>query len=97
MVPARPGAETDLTMRISRPAAGTAVTTQDGERVSVTVDDDGTCRLYTEDSCGFDAPAWEVVLNPDEAARLAEMLLSARDRAPTRGRRLDATIGERAL
>ncbi|MGE2719544.1 hypothetical protein [Mycolicibacterium celeriflavum] len=50
------------------------MTTRHGERLSLIVDDDGARHLLVADSCGFDAPGWEVVLDPDDAERLAEML-----------------------
>ncbi len=68
------------TMHISRtavPGNGIVVhhmTTDNGDRLSILVDADGTRHLCADDADGFNAPAWEIVLSPDEAVQLAEVL-----------------------
>lgn len=48
--------------------------TREGERLCLLVDERGNCRLFTYDEGDLDTPAWEIVLQPDEAGRLAEVL-----------------------
>ncbi|OBB72188.1 Uncharacterised protein [Mycolicibacterium flavescens] len=54
------------------------MTTRHGEQLSLIIDDHGVRHLFVADSCGFDAPGWELVLDPDDAERLAEMLTQRR-------------------
>ena len=61
------------------------------------VDDGGSRHLFTYDGGNLDAPAWEIVLEPDEADQLAEVLHSRpiKDRLLSLERRVGELIGER--
>ena len=71
--------------------------TREGERLCLLVDDRGNCHLFTYDGSDLDTPAWEIVLQPDEADRLAETLQTrpVKDRLHSLERRVDELIGER--
>ena len=96
-------AHTDLTMHIHRttvPGSDVVVhhiTTRGGDRLCLMVDDGDDCHLFTYDRGDLDAPAWEIVLEPDEADQLAEALHSRpiKDRLLSLERRVDELIGER--
>jgi K+/H+ antiporter YhaU regulatory subunit KhtT len=95
--------QTGVTMHIYRTRAPgndvvvQHITTRDGERLCLLVDDEGSRHLFTYDGGDLDTPAWEIVLEPDEADRLAEILHSrpVQDRLLSRERRVDELIGER--
>ena len=55
------------------------MTTRHGERLRLMVGDGGNRHLFTFDTAEFDAPAWEIVLEPDEAEKLAEVLRQQAD------------------
>jgi TrkA domain protein len=90
-------------MHISRttvPDNGVVVhhmTTRRGERLCLMVDDRGNRCLFTYDERDRDAPAWEILLQPDEADQVAEILHSRpiADRLLSLERRVDELIGER--
>ena len=75
-------AKTDVTMHISRttvPGNGVIVhhmLTRRGDRLCLMVDDGGERHLFTYDARDRDTPAWQIVLESDEADRLAEVLHS---------------------
>ena len=103
MVTGRTAAQTGVTMHIHRntvPGNDVVVhhiTTRGGERLCLMVDDGGSRHLFTYDGGDLDTPAWEIVLEPDEADQLAEMLhsRSIKDRLVSLERRVDELIGER--
>ena len=73
------------------------MTTRRGERLCLMVDDRGNRCLFTYDEGDRDAPAWEILLQPDEADQVAEILHSRpiADRLLSLERRVDELIGER--
>ena len=77
MVTRGSAADTGLTMHIFRntvPGNGVVVhhmTTRRGERLCLMVDDRGNRCLFTYDEGDRDAPAWEILLQPDEADQVA--------------------------
>ncbi len=73
------------------------MTTRRGERLCLMVDDRGNRCLFTYDERDRDAPAWEILLQPDEADQVAEILHSRPipDRLLSLERRVDELIGER--
>ena len=73
------------------------ITTREGDRLCLIVDAGGSRHLFTYDGGDLDAPAWEIVLEPDEADHLAEVLYSRpiKDRLRSLERRVDELIGER--
>jgi hypothetical protein len=110
MVTGRTAAQTGVTMHIHRNAVPGHdvvvhhITTRGGERLCLMVDDGGSRHLFTYDGGDLDTPAWEIVLEPDEADQLAEMLhwahasagdRSIKDRLLSLERRVDELIGER--
>jgi K+/H+ antiporter YhaU regulatory subunit KhtT len=97
-------------MHISRttvPGNGVVVhhmTTRRGERLCLMVDEQGNRCLFTYDGGDPDTPAWEILLQPDEADQVAEILHWAHasagdrplaDRLFSLERRVDELIGER--
>jgi TrkA domain protein len=89
-------------MRINRttvPGSGMLhrVVTQDGEQLCLLVDAASNWHLFTYDGGDPDVPVREVVLQPDEADQLAEILHShpLADRLLSLERRVDELIGER--
>ncbi|KUI29872.1 hypothetical protein AU196_02995 [Mycobacterium sp. IS-1742] len=89
-------------MRIDRttvPGGGTLhhIVTRAGGRLCVLVTHDGDRQVFVYDDDGSDEPAEELVLAPDEADGLAEILHSRpiADRVRWLERRVDALIGER--
>ncbi|KUI36376.1 hypothetical protein AU195_06230 [Mycobacterium sp. IS-1496] len=88
-------------MRIDRttvPGGGTLhhIVTRAGGRLCVLVTHDGDRQVFVYDD-GSDEPAEELMLAPDEADGLAEILHSRpiADRVRSLERRVDALIGER--
>lgn len=89
-------------MRIDRttvPGNGTLhrIVTRDGEPLCLLVDAASNRHLFTYGGADRDVPAREIVLEPDEADRLAEILHShpLADRLLSLERRVDELIGER--
>jgi TrkA domain protein len=89
-------------MRIDRttvPGSGVLhhIVTRDGERFCLLVDADSNRHLFTYDTTDFDTPARAIVLQPDEADQLADILHSrpTADRLLALERRVDELIGER--
>jgi TrkA domain protein len=89
-------------MRINRttvPGSGMLhrVVTRDGEQLCLLVDAASNWHLFTYDGGDPDVPVREVVLQPDEADQLAEILHShpLADRLLSLERRVDELIGER--
>jgi hypothetical protein len=72
------------------------IVTRDGEQSSA-VDAASNWHLFTYDGCDRDVPVREIVLQPDEADQLAEILHShpLADRLLSLERRVDELIGER--
>ena len=70
---------------------------RDGARFCVLVDTARNRHLFAYDGSDLDVPAREIVLEPDEADQLAEILHSRplADRLRTLERRVDELIGER--
>ena len=73
------------------------ITTRGGDRLCLMVEHGGSRHLFTYDGGDLDAPAWEIVLESDEADQLAEVLHSRpiKDRLLSLERRVDELIGER--
>lgn len=89
-------------MRINRttvPGSGMLhrIVTRDGEQLCLLVDAASNWHLFTYDGCDRDVPVREIVLQPDEADQLAEILHShpLADRLLSLERRVDELIGER--
>lgn len=96
-------------MRINRttvPGSGMLhrIVTRDGEQLCLLVDAASNWHLFTYDGGDPDVPVREVVLQPDEADQLAEILHWAHasagdhplaDRLLSLERRVDELIGER--
>lgn len=89
-------------MRIDRttaPGSGTLhhLVTRDGGRFCVLIDSSDNRHLYTYGASDPDQPAQDIVMEPDEADQLAELLHShpMADRLLSLERRVDALIGER--
>jgi TrkA domain protein len=89
-------------MRIDRttvPGNGTLhrFVTRDGEPFCLLVDAASNRHFFIYDGGDRDEPAREIVLQPDEADQLAELLHShpMADRLLSLERRVDALIGER--
>ncbi|KUI27451.1 hypothetical protein [Mycobacterium sp. GA-2829] len=84
--------------RTTVPGSGTLhhIVTRGGIRLAVLVGRDGDRQVFVYDDAK-DEPATEVLLAPDEADGLAEILHSRpiADRVRTLERRVDALIGER--
>src|SRR5262245_25560464 len=103
MVTRGSAADTGLTMHISRitvPGNDAVVhhmTTRRGERLCLMLDDRGDRHLFAYDEGDRDAPAWEILLQPDEADQVAEILHTRpiADRLLLLERRVDELIGER--
>lgn len=68
-----------------------------GGRFGLYVDAEGNRRLFVYHDSAVDVPAGEIVLEPDEADRLADMLRSRPlvDRLLSLERKVDELIGER--
>jgi TrkA domain protein len=73
------------------------IVTRDGEQLCLLVDAASNWHLFTYDGCDRDVPVREIVLQPDEADQLAEILHShpLADRLLSLERRVDELIGER--
>ena len=73
------------------------IVTRDGEQLCLLVDAASNWHLFTYDGGDPDVPVREVVLQPDEADQLAEILHShpLADRLLSLERRVDELIGER--
>jgi TrkA domain protein len=73
------------------------ILTRDGERLCLLVDAADNRHLFTYDASDLDVPARTIVLEPDEADQVAEIMHSRRiaDRLRSLERRLDELIGER--
>jgi K+/H+ antiporter YhaU regulatory subunit KhtT len=89
-------------MRIDRttvPGGGTLhhIVTRAGGRLCVLVNRDGDRHVFVYDDDHTDEPANELVLAPEEADGIAEILQSRpiADRVRSLERRVDALIGER--
>lgn len=68
-----------------------------GGRLGLFVDSDSNRHLFVYGDADLDVPAGEIVLEPDEADQLADMLRSRpiADRLLSLERKLDELIGER--
>jgi TrkA domain protein len=73
------------------------IVTRDGEQLCLLVDAASNWHLFTYDGGDRDVPVREIVLQPDEADQLAEILHShpLADRLLSLERRVDELIGER--
>jgi TrkA domain protein len=73
------------------------ILTRDGERFCVLVDTADNRHLFTYGASDLDVPARVIVLEPDEADQVAEILHSRAiaDRLLSLERRVDELIGER--
>ena len=73
------------------------IVTRDGEQLCLLVDAASNWHLFTSDGADRDVPVREIVLQPDEADQLAEILHShpLADRLLSLERRVDELIGER--
>jgi TrkA domain protein len=73
------------------------IVTRDGEQLCLLVDAASNWHLFTYDGGDRDVPVSEIVLQPDEADQLAEILHShpLADRLLSLERRVDELIGER--
>ena len=73
------------------------IVTRDGEQLCLLADAASNWHLFTYDGCDRDVPVREIVLQPDEADQLAEILHShpLADRLLSLERRVDELIGER--
>jgi len=73
------------------------IVTRHGQRFSLLVDDVGDRRLFAYDGDDADEPVGDVLLEPDEADQLAEILHTRPivDRLLVLERRVDELIGER--
>ena len=73
------------------------IVTRDGEQLCLLVDAASNWHLFTYYGCDRDVPVREIVLQPDEADQLAEILHShpLADRLLSLERRVDELIGER--
>jgi TrkA domain protein len=73
------------------------IVTRDGEQLCLLVDAASNWHLFTYDGADRDVPVREIVLQPDEADQLAEILHShpLADRLLSLERRVDELIGER--
>ena len=73
------------------------IVTRDGEQLCLLVDAASNWHLFAYDGADRDVPVREIVLQPDEADQLAEILHShpLADRLLSLERRVDELIGER--
>ncbi len=73
------------------------IVTRDGERFCLLVDASHNRHLFTYDGGELDEPTRAIVLEPDEADQVADLLASrpVADRLLSLERRVDELIGER--